>query len=609
MLSISFVNNAIIEIPSEAINDVGAFLDAPMSETDTIVYIPDTRRFPDASRLLIGKEIVRYARKLTDRFLDVERGANGTTATTHQAGDYLRHLPEFIAIVPVGPTTIFTTEITSTVIPNQTAVVQSISTIINVESVESIQKEVEVDHQIEVDNTDIIIVPVGTTTSFTSIVTSKSEPNPSILESKLVLFINSDSIESVDKEIDNLYQIEVDNNNYNIIKQIIIIPPTSIEIITNVYSTQSYVSRSQDAAGVASFISVSDARMAEETNRQINLINSINVNLDVITSSQVSTIIENSFDSVSSISTTSFVHINKEIVNFVDINISNNNLIESTNISVVMANTLNAITTISNVFVENINYELKFELDVITDNSNIQVSTSIISRVDAPIFVYTLSDILTAKLAKNADVTKFYKTGSLDYFEEFVVLVNPIFTRTGQVTLNDPINQIITRNNERITVLNKSIYREEFFESYNLGNVGFNLKTFENSAFVDTGLLSNSNTIEELSLAYPSLSIKDFEDRAYSSITLTGEVFNLAPPTTLNPVVYAGGTNLNSSSIINVVGNISKFPVSGYIFQGSSTQYSVINYTGKTTSSFTGCTLISGSSIIDPGNDIIPYFI
>jgi hypothetical protein len=544
------VNNAIIEIPSEAINDVGAFLDAPMSETDTIVYIPDTRRFPDASRLLIGKEIVRYARKLTDRFLDVERGANGTTATTHQAGDYLRHLPEFIAIVPVGPTTIFTTEITSTVIPNQTAVVQSISTIINVESVESIQKEVEVDHQ-----------------------------------------------------------IEVDNNNITVIKEIIIIPPTSVEIVTNVYSTQSYISIAQDIAGVAGVISVADARMLGEANREIISTNSINVNFDIITSSQISTITENSLDSITSVSTTSTISTQKEVINFVNINIDNSTLIESTNISVVMANTLNAITTISNVFVENINYELKFELDVITDNSNIQVSTSIISRVDAPIFVYTLSDILTAKLAKNADVTKFYKTGSLDYFEEFVVLVNPIFTRTGQVTLDAPINEVITRTNETITVLNKPIYREEFFESYNLGNVGFNLKTFENSAFVDTGLLSNSNTIEELSLAYPSLSIKDFEDRAYSSITLTGEVFNLAPPTTLNPVVYAGGTNLNSSSIINVVGNISKFPVSGYIFQGSSSQYSVISYTGKTSNSFTGCVLVSGSSTIDPGNDIIPYFI
>ena len=142
-----------------------------------------------------------------------------------------------------------------------------------------------------------------------------------------------------------------------------------------------------------------------------------------------------------------------------------------------------------------------------------------------------------------------------------------------------------------------------------MGNAGFNLKTFENLAFTDTGLLVDSNTIGDLSLAYPSLTLNDFETRSSSSITLTGEYFNLGPPSIQNPVVRSLETNLSSSSVVTVVGNTSKFPTTGYIFQGSSSQYSVISYTGKTSNSFTGCVLVSGSSTVDPGNDIIPYFI
>ena len=544
------LNNAIIEIPSEAVNDIGAFLDAPMTETDTIVYIPDTRRFPDASRLLIGKEIVRYAKKLPDRFLNVERGAAGTTATTHSAGDYLRHLPEFIAIIPVGPTTIFTTEVTSTIITQPTSIIQSISSI-----------------------------------------------------------IVCDSVQNVSEQLDGQYQIELDNTNIDTSKEVIIIPPTSFNIVTNIYSTQSYVSTAQESAGVSGVTVIADAGMIDEANRQITTTASINLNLDIISSSQIVTEVDYSFSSVSSVVTSSIITVDKNLIAFVDINLDVSNIVESSNITLLTANTLSAVSLISTLYSENTTSEVKLDIQLIRDNTNIQTSSSIVNQLDVPLTVYTLSNVLTSKLAKNADVTKFYKTGVLDYFEEFVVLVNPIDTRNGQLTLDSLINEVYTRNGEIILVSNKSVYKEEFYDSYNLGNAGFNLKTFENSAFVDTGLLSTSNTIGDLSLAYPSLTIKDFEDRSYSSITLTGEIFNFAPPSTQNPVVYSTSLNLSLSSTLTVVGNISRFPTTGYIFQGSTTQYSVISYTGKTSNSFTGCVLIAGSSTINSGNDIIPYTI
>ena len=75
-----------------SIQECGAILDSELSATDTIVYIPNTSRFPSQGKLLIGNEIVTYTGKLSDRFTGCVRGAENTVAQTHDAGDYLRSL-------------------------------------------------------------------------------------------------------------------------------------------------------------------------------------------------------------------------------------------------------------------------------------------------------------------------------------------------------------------------------------------------------------------------------------------------------------------------------------------------------------------------------------
>ena len=77
-------------IPS--IQEYGSFLDSSIDSDDNIVYIPDTTVFASSGKLLIGKEIISYTSKLSDRFLGVVRGIDGTEATSHNAGDYLRTL-------------------------------------------------------------------------------------------------------------------------------------------------------------------------------------------------------------------------------------------------------------------------------------------------------------------------------------------------------------------------------------------------------------------------------------------------------------------------------------------------------------------------------------
>ena len=75
-----------------SINEYGSILDSSLTETDTIVYVPDTSAFPASGKLLIGNEIVTYSGKLSDRFTGVSRGADNTIAQAHNPGDYLRSL-------------------------------------------------------------------------------------------------------------------------------------------------------------------------------------------------------------------------------------------------------------------------------------------------------------------------------------------------------------------------------------------------------------------------------------------------------------------------------------------------------------------------------------
>ena len=90
-------------IPNDAISnvnffEVGAYLDVDLSPSETIVYIPDTTKFKTNGYLLIGNEVVRYPRKLQDRFLKVQRGENNTTPQFWAAGTFLRQIPDLVSV-------------------------------------------------------------------------------------------------------------------------------------------------------------------------------------------------------------------------------------------------------------------------------------------------------------------------------------------------------------------------------------------------------------------------------------------------------------------------------------------------------------------------------
>ena len=57
---------------------------------DVVVMAASTANFPTTGTLQLGTEQITYTGKLSDRFTGCTRGANGTTAIAHTAGDYFR---------------------------------------------------------------------------------------------------------------------------------------------------------------------------------------------------------------------------------------------------------------------------------------------------------------------------------------------------------------------------------------------------------------------------------------------------------------------------------------------------------------------------------------
>ena len=85
-------NGTVWDLTWPSIQEHGGILDSSLSDSDTVIYIPNTFRFPDSGKLLIGDEIVTYESKLSDRFVNCVRGAENTAPKSHNAGDYLRSL-------------------------------------------------------------------------------------------------------------------------------------------------------------------------------------------------------------------------------------------------------------------------------------------------------------------------------------------------------------------------------------------------------------------------------------------------------------------------------------------------------------------------------------
>jgi len=91
-LSHYMAEGEIFDIVPPSVQEFGTYLDAPLSETTTVVYVTSTVGFPNTGFLLINKELVQYSGKQSDRFTGLTRGFLNTGGMSHLAGDYIRSI-------------------------------------------------------------------------------------------------------------------------------------------------------------------------------------------------------------------------------------------------------------------------------------------------------------------------------------------------------------------------------------------------------------------------------------------------------------------------------------------------------------------------------------
>ena len=121
----------------------------------------------------------------------------------------------------------------------------------------------------------------------------------------------------------------------------------------------------------------------------------------------------------------------------------------------------------------------------------------------------------------------------------------------------------------------------------------------------DDGVANASGlSILEFSTYFPAFRIEDFTKRAKSSYTIAGAYFNLIPPSIQNPVAVTSSSGTIPSTV--QVQDTTLFPTTGYVFTSGG---SVIQYTGKTSNSFTGCTHVKGPTTISNGQQLVPHTI
>jgi hypothetical protein len=190
-------------------------------------------------------------------------------------------------------------------------------------------------------------------------------------------------------------------------------------------------------------------------------------------------------------------------------------------------------------------------------------------------------------------------SGLIDYFQEDILWTNPVVTRnSGSVFLT---SKTVTQRSGTIIDVKNADKNIEFQGTYKVGNLGFNLGDW--NANIDDGAANVSGwSIQQFDRYFADVSIRDFEDRADSNFTRSGIRWNIANPSFQNPVAIVQSTGSVVPTV--TVQSTSYFPSSGYLFTSAG---SVIQYTSTTATTFEGCTVIRGGSIVTNGDEIIPH--
>ena len=206
-------------------------------------------------------------------------------------------------------------------------------------------------------------------------------------------------------------------------------------------------------------------------------------------------------------------------------------------------------------------------------------------------------------------------SGAIDGYEESVFLTDPVETRlNGFVDLDPNTYPVIKRDGTIIYPLNSVAgVGTGYIGNYVKTNAGPTIGSWNYVAFDDGTANVSGFTLEDLNRLYPALTINDFVERADSSFTKAGDYFNLSVPSIQNPLALSSSTQPIGTAGVNAlditVNSTVNFPDAGYLFHADGTDSGVIEYTGKTATTFTGCVQYRGSTQVGNGAEIVPFTI
>lgn len=243
---------------------------------------------------------------------------------------------------------------------------------------------------------------------------------------------------------------------------------------------------------------------------------------------------------------------------------------------------------------------------IVSVQANVLISESRVYK-----FIYRniqtgITTVPVATIQQSVTSLTFMKsTGFIDYYIESVILNGQVLQRSGSiVTLNTPFN-FITQRSGNIVIVNNNQSLDTYNEEYTKLSLSNSLSSYNSWFGISVGSSNVSYiSFNEININYGAFTIEDFSTTNYSSFSKTKNIWNLGYPSFQNPVTKSQSTGTVGSSI--TVEKTTYFPSSGYLFHGNK---GVIQYTGKTSTSFTGCTVYSGSNTLSVGTEIIPYSI
>ena len=669
----STVHNIIQNTALSNINyyEVAAYTDVDTPANATIIYIPDTTKFKTNGFLMIGNEMVRYMRKLDDRFLMVERGQN---AQFWPAGTYLRQVPDPVSIAPAGVAEIIseasivtvrvaagidgrtgqdriryeeivTPDVRQSTVASRVLTAQ-VQPELNIESIIDINSDNQTFYEVGAPNIDVqfetfahnqtevkgeikkdpfTISQISIEQTIVSVAI-----NPVITSTASILFtsevVSKVSTEPIETPFDSLGHKETTvrgeikkllvANTYEINQTIV-----SVAVNPTITSTASILFISEVVSKVSTepVETVFDSLGHKETLVRGELRKDIK---DLYSAKVSQTIVNVAIGPA--ISSTFEVKILSDVISFVQVSptatsfstfehketfvsksrdrfdallgiISFEFNVTDTVVSVAVSPTVASTSTVS------VNSEVK---QIVIREPRITSFVTTAFQAEVNNIIQTVHSEFVVQ--RNATEVLIFTppSGAVDGYQESIFISDPISTRlNGFVDLDDSY-EVIKRDLTSIFVGNSVFGLDnDYIGSYERTNAGHTISHFD--GIFDDGVCNTSGlTLLEFSAYFPSMTIRDFTERKDSSYTLTGAKFNLMPPSIQNPVAISSSLGTIGGPII--VQDTTYFPNEGYLFSSGGT---VIQYTGKTDTSFTGCTLVSGPDAINNNDELIPHSI